>query len=1125
MLRAVSPTGFRGRLLLILLAMSLLPLLATALAFFYILDRNVQGETFAKLAFVRDAKRGEIEQYLTFAARQAESLSKSNAVRYSIGDFYGFSYAFRKIDPSPERATAILHQIFGIDGSDGQELPADNETMLRAALEYANVHQQFHDDFASFVRTAEFDNLYLINPERRVVYSVEKDRYLGAELRGALATTPLGLIYKAAFDDQSEAGSVVRDFERDTVTGEFVAYFAVKVQFYHKFRGVMVFRMTARGLDRLVQSQRGDAAGLYLVNSGGLFISAPAERGLAAGASAALEPATLDQAQAIVSSGPAGEPALTASTKLRFGGVPWSLVAEVPAATAFADSNSLRHVVGIMALALLPILIGLVLYLSAMMTRPLQTLTSAAEAIAEGDLEHSMPAISAPTELGRLTASFRRMRDAVRDQLGLIGQKNVELEKQVGLIAEKNAALEEADRIKDTFLANTSHELRTPLNGLIGIAETLAAGAAGELTAMQRSQLQLITFSARRLSRLVDDLLDLYRIRHGRLRLDIHPVHVASSIKNVLQLSEPLLHGEPVTLSVEIPADMPFVMADPVRFEQILYNLLGNAIKYTDQGSIRIAATHHGDCVAIHVEDTGIGIAGDNLDRIFQPLEQAGSAETSRAPEGTGLGLTIARQLATLLSGELTASSELGQGSCFTLRLPAAPVASADDAPAGEWLDGGRLRETMDRAKLADLPAAAGAPVILVVDDEPINIQVLRNVLQPQGYVVRVAESGIEALNLVERLRPDLVILDVMMPGMSGLEVAKQIRARHSLLDMAILMVTARSRTRDVIAGFEHGANDYVIKPFVKDELLARVATLVEVSRARDRAQENSELRLEVERRVQVEDALRLSQQRMARLLDTLDVALLCTDARGRVSYANQAAIRCFDQQLVFGGTPLSALVGAELAETMTSSVAEEGEVLAEDVRLGTNLGALRFHAFELDAGGGLAVVIRPRAEGASEDSDNLIRSVRGAIDSVGPDLTHRHAAPAAGVDERGAAGDGSKPDSYRQTIVDVMTQSLFLWRLTAETGKLDFAERSGIWRVNFDRTSLQARTLDKYMLIETLPLKPRWRDVVRSAEFALAHAAKTGRDDAEVDQAANGLKATLGKLRSQLRDSRAAAN
>ncbi len=159
-----------------------------------------------------------------------------------------------------------------------------------------------------------------------------------------------------------------------------------------------------------------------------------------------------------------------------------------------------------------------------------------------------------------------------------------------------------------------------------------------------------------------------------------------------------------------------------------------------------------------------------------------------------------------------------------------------------------------------DAPAQEGVPQILVVDDEPINLQVLRNVLLPQGFAVRTADSGATALELIEKQRPNLIILDVMMPDLSGLEVARRLRERFDRLELPIIMVTARSRTRDIIAGLEAGANDYVVKPFVKDELLARVDTLLEAQRARMASAENAQLHAEMKRRIQVEDALRLSQ-------------------------------------------------------------------------------------------------------------------------------------------------------------------------------------------------------------------------------------------------------------------------
>lgn len=1112
--RTFAPSGFRGRLLLILIAVSTLPLLVTAGAFFTILNNNIQAETFSRLAFVRDAKRSEILQYLGFATRQAESLIHSNAVRYSIGDFYGFSYAFRKIDPVPERATAILQQLFRVDGAGGERrLPADDDALIRSALEYSNAHTQFHDDFAAFINSAEFDNLYLINADDRVVYSVEKDRYLGRDLKGTMIGTEMADALAALERSPKTTTTIIRDFTRDSVTGVFAAYVATRVDFYGKQRGVVVFRLPAAGLARLVQGQGDVKSSIYLLNAANQFISSPAGSRNAQASMGREVRQTAAIHTALIEKGLEGTPVLSAWSPLHYLDVTWLLVTEVPTAVALADSEALRRFVSILAVFLLPILFFIVLSLSRTMTRPLQKLTDAAETIAAGDLDRTMPFISRPSEFGRLSASFLRMRDAIREQLSLIGQKNAELEKQVALVEEKNAALEAADQLKDAFLANTSHELRTPLNGIIGISETLSAGAAGELTAPQRSQLNLITFSARRLSRLVDDLLDLYRIRNNRVRLDVHPVHVPTSLRNVMQLSEPLLRGEPVALSVDLPETLPFVMADPVRFEQILYNLIGNAIKYTDRGAIHIFARECDGQIAIMVEDTGRGIAPDNLERMFEPLEQVDAIDTDRKRLGAGLGLSIARQLATMMGGALTAESTPGVGSRFTVTLPAAPIETempvlADHEEAEAWVPSANLSwPEIDSHAVGD----GDAPLILVVDDEPINIQVLRNVLLPRGYAVRSAESGAAALALIERRRPDLVVLDVMMPEMSGLEVAQRLRERFSLHDLPIIMVTARSRTRDVIAGFEAGANDYVIKPFVKDELLARVATLLEAGRARGRARENSELRAEIARRVQVEDSLRLSQHRMAGLLDTIETGLICVNDLGLVTYANEAARRALGQPISVGQTGIGDLFDQDVFASMAQLLDAEGGTAG--IRLGEK--NLHLHGFPLDAdaGGGFAVVLTE-----AEDPDALIRSVKGVVDSVGASLVGEERGPSASIDDY--LSDHTLPaerEAYRQAIVELMTLSLSLWRRATGESKIAFAERSGIWRVNLDRSSLQARTLDKYLLIETLPLNPRWRDVVQTAEFVLSDI--EGNDMPGLDAERATLRRKLAALRSFVRD------
>ncbi|SDG52655.1 response regulator [Pelagibacterium luteolum] len=1122
----LAPKGFRGRLFLILMAITTLPLVLTASVFFSILNANVEDETFARLSFVRDAKRSEIDQYLTFAFRQADSLAKSNAVRYSIGDFYGFSYAFRQIDPDPEQARDTLQRIFGIQSeasvSDGNFSP-DPDAMLRNALEYSNAHQRFQEEYASFIRSAEFDNLYLANTDGRIVYSVEKDAYLGGDLDGGLADSRLGQLAATAIATNEPI--TISDFALDPLTGIFSAYIAVRVEFYQRPRGLAIFRLPAVGLDAIVQQQEEETSNFYLIAGNRALVSAPDTYGSPIGSTVPLPEggafAVADTA--LVANGMSGGAALTAWTPVSFGDSRWSLVAEVPSRVAFANSEELTRFVLMIAAFALPILFWVAYMLSRTMTAPLNKLTDVAESIAAGDLERTMPSIERPTELGRLAESFKRMRDAVREQLSLISQKNVELESHVRLIEEKNAALEEADRLKDTFVANTSHELRTPLNGIIGISETLSAGAVGELTAPQRSQLDLIAFSARRLSRLVDDLIDIYRIRQGRMRLDIHPVHVATSIRNVMQLAEPLLRGEPVTLDVDIPESLPYVMADPVRFEQILYNLLGNAIKYTDQGSIAITAWRAGDVVAVAVTDTGVGIPSDSLERIFQPLERGDSPEVIAKPGGAGLGLTIARQLAAAMHGKLAAQSKLGEGSRFALKLPvaAAEATQAEILTYGDRQDGLQASLGMLLADAAELAPQAGndAPVILVVDDEPINIQVLRNVLAPQGYIVRAAENGMDALASVEQHKPDLIVLDVMMPQMGGLEVAKRLRDRHGLLDLPIIMVTARSRTRDVIAGFEHGANDYVVKPFVKDELLARIATLLEAGRARGTARENLELKSEIERRVQVEDALRLSQQRMTRLLDTLEAGLVCVSDTGRITYANQAASVLAGRVIDPGTTLLSDLLTPTIVDSAMRTIAEDGRLSFDDVPLGRIGAPVLLNAFELDAdaGGGFAMIITPDTAQTRQSSDHLVRSVRGVIDTVGLALVAQRASNASAQTEAAA----STPDKldYREAIVAVMTQSIALWRKAKGGSKIDFAEQSGVWRVNLDRSSLQARTLDKYLLIETLPANPRWRDVIQTAEFVLGDIEDRFRTDPDIYQLYTELRVATQRLRDHVRE------
>ncbi|MDJ0840829.1 MAG: ATP-binding protein [Acidobacteriota bacterium] len=419
--------------------------------------------------------------------------------------------------------------------------------------------------------------------------------------------------------------------------------------------------------------------------------------------------------------------------------------------------------------------------------------------------------------------------------------RKAELEKQA---AQKKALEEEAkarkaqhkliehlqkmDRMKDEFLANTSHELRTPINGIIGIVETVLDGHR-EYDEATRANLSMVIEAGRRLTGLVDDILDYSKMESGKLRLNLQPLDLAAQLEAVLTITRPLIETRPIELLNKVPEGLPAVSADPNRLHQVLFNLLGNAGKFTNQGSITITAEVVEDAVAVHIEDTGIGIPREHLANIFKTFQQIGDSAT-RSQGGVGLGLAITRGLVELGGGRIWVESKAGVGSTFSFTVPVTtedPTDTREIPTAG----GAHLVWAQEGTELpvpsAETILTRDDHLILAVDDEPVNRQVLRNQLTLAGYRTDVVANGHDALKAVEEKEYDLIILDVMMPGISGLEVCASIRKTKSLYELPILMLTARSQLKDFLAGLEAGANDYLTKPFDKRELLARMKTLL----------------------------------------------------------------------------------------------------------------------------------------------------------------------------------------------------------------------------------------------------------------------------------------------------------
>lgn len=398
-----------------------------------------------------------------------------------------------------------------------------------------------------------------------------------------------------------------------------------------------------------------------------------------------------------------------------------------------------------------------------------------------------------------------------------------------------NRHLRKLDQLKDEFLANTSHELRTPLNGIIGIAESLVEGSAGLQNQKTIDNLRLISDGGKRLAQLINDILDFKKLSHHSLILHRKAVDLHSVIEVVVSLLTPLAEKKKLKVLNAVPADLPLIYADEDRIQQIFHNLIGNAIKYTQKGNIEVLARLNVNELNIRVTDTGIGIARTKLESIFKPFEQLNMLE-SFAQRGTGLGLSVTRQLVEQHDGQIWAQSQEGKGSIFCVTLPC-------------WLDNVHIennddtdsdREVINNPELITLPQDISSDggnqqwddsmpkkgIVLIADDDPINLQVLSDLLQMNGYQTVNATDGVQATRIGLERRFDLAILDIMMPGMSGYEVTRTLREKYSAIELPILLLSARNQPGDVTAGFAAGANDYVTKPIERKVLLGRINTM-----------------------------------------------------------------------------------------------------------------------------------------------------------------------------------------------------------------------------------------------------------------------------------------------------------
>lgn len=1086
--------SFKNKLVLAFLFLSIGPMLLISSIFYSSFISSTQQQVYDNLYSVAQAKQAAITSHINNLRQQTTHHSETDFVNYSMSRFYGFSYAFGLISDDEKKVTQKLKSHYTQYGH-FKNLPVKTSGV---AGSYQQVHDRFHPGFEQFIQRSEFSDLLLVDLLGNVIYSQKKDHYFAANLNDpAYIDSPLGAAFQdltasmpkpnpAIYSTPVKEHRVLSDFASDPITGHMQAYFINPIQHHSRVSGYVVYALPSESMTKLMAQETGlgEGAEVYVLNTRSQPISALRQLSTRDNAynpllieRPALEMPTVDRAilgeSGIMQSvNYMSQPVLSAFGYVDVGPLRWVVIAEQEQQYAQAESSRFGKQILLIGSGFILIVIAMIYWLSRSLTKPLNSLISATESITYGDNTPPIIGVKRNDEIGRLASRFEVMAKAVSRQITVIRDKNSQLEQNVSVIHQQNEALRQADKIKDEFLANTSHELRTPLTGVIGISQSLLQGVAGPLNASQHEQLLMVQNGAQRLAHLVDDLLDFHKIKNNKLRLTLDAVDVKRCIDTVVALSRYQLSGKPVTLEVRLPQSNVIALADTARLEQVLYNLLSNAIKYTEHGSIILSLEEGANKqLIISVTDSGVGIAHTDQVNIFDPFVQV-DASVTRAQNGSGLGLAISSQLVELMSGELTVQSEVGSGSCFSFNLPrfeSHSISELDSPAQSHWIAPAQIINNIsetNHSSTQDYVGQQEGSKVLVVDDEIMNLQVLKNQLELAGYQVVLCSQGLEALDYLRQNDVDLLILDLMMPQISGLSMLQEIRKQPNLSDLPVLLLTAKTQTKDLLQGFECGTDDYLTKPFLQHELLTRVSHLLKAKQTDQRVEENRLLKMEVAKRIESEAHLKEGQSRMQQLLENIDEAIISVNAFKQVIYVNPAALNIlgFEAANVIGDD-IGRFIGIEGVREIERRSVNPSINTSESYR-NTNI-ELRCADGNLHA---VQAQLFSSGQGQHQEWHLML-------------ATHSTSSPAIVVNDE---------SDFRKNLVLLMNEALSVWQKGTGKSKICLAEQSKIWSVYLDRSSAQTRTMDKYFLEQTLPKKPRWRDVLRTASYVTHHVDKT---------------------------------
>jgi signal transduction histidine kinase/DNA-binding NarL/FixJ family response regulator len=505
-------------------------------------------------------------------------------------------------------------------------------------------------------------------------------------------------------------------------------------------------------------------------------------------------------------------------------GIDWLTIVVIPESDFMAqiDANTKTTILLCFLALIVAVLLGLIT--SRWITQPILNLGKAASAIAQGDL-HQKVAVTGIVELGVLSSSFNEMAQQLQTSFAKLAHTNEELDsinqeleirvecRTLELEQAKNSA-ESANRSKSEFLANMSHELRTPLNAILGFSQLMNRETS--LTSEQKENLRIINRSGEHLLSLINDILDLAKIESGKTTLYATDFDLAELLDIIAEMLALKVESKGLQLIIERDPNLPrYIHTDDKKLRQVLINLLGNAIKFTHEGRVILkvrgeARDQTNNIITFEIEDTGAGIATEEIDSLFQVFMQTEAGKQSQ--EGTGLGLPISKKFVELMGGEITVSSQLGKGTIFKFDIQAQVAESIySTAP-----------KTSKR--VMGLQPQQQEYRILVVDDRPENRQLLLKLLQPIGFQVQAAINGQEAVAIWQSWQPQLIWMDMRMPVMNGYEATQQIKAHLQGQATVIIALTASTLEEERAVVLSAGCDDFVRKPFREEVIFAKMA-------------------------------------------------------------------------------------------------------------------------------------------------------------------------------------------------------------------------------------------------------------------------------------------------------------